>query len=150
MTHDDTTTPAAHRGDVNHRSTTMNPVRTATLAAAAIGLVLVAGTATAGQNHPTVNRSSVDNRFTWGEVNDSTFVGQAKGNVEGLNGCDCSGTLIRQWVGDDGKGRKQILYPDTDANTVYVTYVNTLSGTYRVEGVAFGTDGVAYTVKGQS
>jgi hypothetical protein len=127
----------------------MNAIRTATLVAAATGLVLVVGTATAGQNQPTTTVST-DNRFTWGEVNDNTFVGQAKGNVESLDGCGCSGVKVREWIGSDGKGRKEIHYPDTDTNSVFVTYVNTLSGIYRVEGVMFATDGVGYTVKGRS
>lgn len=121
--------------------------RTVAAASITIGAAVLAGhvaTAQAG-----VDPNDASNRFTWGEFNQNLSSGQAKGNVEGQFGCDCSGDVVRQWTGSDGRDRKQLVYPDTAENSAYVTYVREVvagSVTWRTTQRSWGTDGEAYVV----
>lgn len=82
------------------------------LAAAAFGLVLVAGTATAAPHHShhVTARRAASGVFTyseWANVSE----GQSQANVEGINTCGCTGVVVSTWT-NGGVQHKTVAYPD--------------------------------------
>jgi hypothetical protein len=123
-------------------------MRHLTIAAAAVGLVLVAGTANAGTHHHALSAGS-DNRMTFAEWYNIPE-GESQANVQapysdtGPIGCDCTGTKIKDWVGADLHARKWVAYADGDWTSTIIQYRLTADGVWHTDKVKwFAEDGEA-------